>query len=527
MNIWPALLFCFLGLGGVLISIPLILKGCSRGLFGDRARDLHHTHDRVIPRCGGLALAGTFILLHLLVSAFFMEPPEVSRERWVMLACSLAMFGLGFWDDLKPLGARKKLLGQILIATVVCCLGQGIQKFKLPFTGDVIELHGWGVIATIVWLVAMTNLVNLVDGVDGLAGGICLMLMSLLAYQGHSTLQLLAAGMAGALLGFLRYNFPPARIYMGDGGAYFLGFQIGLFAISSSQKGTILAALAAPLFVLALPIVDVTLAILRRGLRGLPVFRPDRRHIHHHLINMGLSRRKVVLLLYSVTLVFLLMGFVAFWSRGQLVPILLGLAALVLLLCAGKLSFSREWFAVGRVLGNSLGMRQQIQYALSLTRWLAIEGTRRGSVANLWPDLVFVAHRLGFTSVRLKMADGEKVWEDEVCATARVWQQELKGGLCGVLELKAPPSAQPAPPGPRNDTGDASSPCSCDPKLFLIMCELLAEGWLEAMKRWETEDGKPLKFSSRIPCPPLNATDPFMPVSSQPAAAEPLQTRAE
>lgn len=140
--------------------------------------------------------------------------------------------------------------------------------------------------------------------------------MVLLPYQCASTVQLLATGMAGALLGFLKFNFPPAKIYLGDGGAYFLGFQIGIFSLVSSQKGSVVAALVAPMFVLGLPIVDIVLAILRRGLRGLPVFRPDRRHLHHHLLDMGFSRRKVVLCIYSVTLVFMVMGFVAFWSNG-------------------------------------------------------------------------------------------------------------------------------------------------------------------------------------------------------------------
>ena len=187
----------------------------------------------------------------------------------------------------------------------------------------------------------MTNLINLIDGVDGLAGGICLMLMGLLAYVGHDSgsFECLASGMAGALLGFLWFNFPPARIYLGDSGAYFLGFQIGLFAILNSHKGTVFAALVAPLFVLALPILDTALAILRRGLRGLPIFRPDRRHLHHHLLDMGLSRRKVVLYFYAVTLVFLAMGFAAYWSRGHLIPVLLGVGTLILLLCAGRLQF--------------------------------------------------------------------------------------------------------------------------------------------------------------------------------------------
>src|SRR5260370_189277 len=143
----------------------------------------------------------------------------------------------------------------------VCCLGIGIQAFKSPFTGKIIDLSALGVLITVLWLVAMTNLINLIDGVDGLASGICLMLMTLLAYVGHQNgnLELVASGMVGALLAFLWFNFPPARIYLGDGGAYFLGFQIGILALVSSQKGTIAAALVAPLFVLALPIVDTAL----------------------------------------------------------------------------------------------------------------------------------------------------------------------------------------------------------------------------------------------------------------------------
>jgi UDP-GlcNAc:undecaprenyl-phosphate GlcNAc-1-phosphate transferase len=148
----------------------------------------------------------------------------------------------------------------------------------IPFSATIIDLGNWGILITVLWLVGMTNLINLIDGADGLAGGICLMLMVLLAYVGHESgsFELLVSGMAGALLAFLWFNFPPARIYLGDGGAYFLGFQIGLLAILSSHKGTVLAALVAPLFVLALPIIDTALAILRRGLRGLPIFRPDR-----------------------------------------------------------------------------------------------------------------------------------------------------------------------------------------------------------------------------------------------------------
>ena len=291
-------------------------------------------------------------------------------------------------------------------------LGIEINKFQIPFTGHIIDLGFWSWLVTVFWLVALTNLINLIDGVDGLAGGICLMLMILLVYVGggFGDLSFIAAGMAGALLGFLWFNFPPARIYMGDGGAYFLGFLIGCKTISSSQKGTIFAALTAPLFVLALPILDTSLAILRRGLHGLPLFRADRSHIHHHLLDSGLSRRQVVLVTYGFTAIFLALGFVAFWWHGQHLAILLGLGILVILLAAGQMNFSREWFAVGRILGNSLNMRSEIQYALAQTRWLVMEGARCQSIAALCEDTVFIARKLGFDTVRIRLEDGERTW---------------------------------------------------------------------------------------------------------------------
>ena len=466
-----------------------------------------------------MALAAAFIGIEVLIAVIWPERRASIPGRPVVLITSLAMFALGFWDDLKPLGAKRKLLGQILIAGAVCVFGLGIQRFKIPFVATIIDLGGWGVLITILWLVGMTNLINLIDGVDGLAGGICLMLMALLAYVGHQSggFELLVSGMAGALLGFLWFNFPPARIYLGDGGAYFLGFQIGLFAILSSHKGTVFAALVAPLFVLALPIIDTALAILRRGLRGLPIFRPDRRHLHHHLLDMGLSRRKVVLYFYAVTLVFLAMGFAAFWSRGHLIPVLLGLATLLLLLCAGKLHFSRHWFAVGRVVGNSLEMRQEIHYALTLMRWLALEGGRRYSAEELWSDLVFAAQRLGYGSVKLTLADGQKVWEQPTrCEPTRAVVQVLHGGDFGTLELKAPSCGADTDPAQWMPECERSfCPCVSDDRVFEIVSELLAEGWVNAVSKFKQGDDTPLRFDARrsVPkgCMPCGSASSFAP----------------
>jgi UDP-GlcNAc:undecaprenyl-phosphate/decaprenyl-phosphate GlcNAc-1-phosphate transferase len=502
MSYWGIVSCSLLGMGVVLLGVPFLLRSALAKNAQPRGQDLHHTHQTPVPRLGGLALAVAFIAIEILIAVVWPEQRAKISGRLVVVGTSLAMFALGFWDDLRPLGAKRKLCGQILIAAAVCALGIGIQRFKIPFTTTVIDLGGWGVLLTIFWLVGMTNLINLIDGVDGLATGICLMLMALLAYVGHQSgsFELLTSGMAGALLGFLWFNFPPARIYLGDGGAYFLGFQIGLFAIMSSHKGTIFAALAAPLFVLALPIVDTALAILRRGLRGLPIFRPDRKHLHHHLLDMGLSRRKVVLYFYAVTLLFLIMGFAAFWSRGHLIPVLLGAATLILLLCAGKLHFSRHWFAVGRVVGNSLEMRQEIHYALTLMRWLALEGSRRSSVEELWSDLAFAAQRLGYSSVRMTLADGQRVWQQtNGCEPTRSVIHVLQGGRLGTLELKAPSCDISSAGGLRaQECGRSFCPCVSDGRVFEIVSELLAEGWVKGVSTLKQAAPVPIRFDTKL-----------------------------
>jgi len=485
-----AIASCLLGAAIVRLLIPLIVRECARRRILDRPSDLHHAHSRPVPRLGGLALAGAFVGVELFIALVQPDDGVSIPARDAVILGSLAMFGLGLWDDLRGLGARKKLLGQILIAVGVCTSGIGIQQFQIPLTQHIIPLGHSGLLVTVFWLVAVTNLINLIDGADGLAAGICLMLMLLIAYVGHQggSFELLAAGMSGALLAFLRFNFPPARIYLGDGGAYFLGFQIGLFSLIDSHKGAVFASLAAPMFVLALPILDTSLAIARRGLWGLPIFRPDRRHLHHHLQSIGFSRRRVVLSFYAVTLVFLVMGFVTVWSRGHWIPGLLGFGSLVLLACAGSLGFSREWFAVGRVVGNSFGMRKEIQYALSLTHWLELEGERCGSLDGLWTSFSFAAHKLGFTSAKLTSAGGQRAWaHPHGGRPTRSARYELHGGRSGILELEAPDSGPSGPGGEPAGQGASGGKKLClgvsDSKAFEILSELLAEGWLKSAAR--------------------------------------------
>ena len=445
-----------------------------------RATEARSQDGSEVSRFGGIALAAAFLIVPL-VGGIFLGLNPLGRNEWVAIFGSLAMFAVGVLDDFRPLGARLKLLGQVVIASVVCLGGIEVDAVTNPITHTTLELGAFSFFVTVFWLVAMTNLINLIDGIDGLAGGIAFMLMCLLAYAGVGHMDfyfLVAVVMAGALLGFIRYNFPPAKIYMGDGGAYFLGFLIGVLTIQSSQKGTVAAALIAPIFALALPIMDVSLAILRRGVKGLPIFRPDKRHIHHRLLASGFSRRKTLLTLYAVSLVCLFMAFGVFWSQGRLAPILLGCLFLLLMFSARSLGLVREWFSPEGTLGNMAQLRKETRYALCLGSWLELEAERCASERELWDAMVFFAGKVGVQRLKLTLTEGELVWQRGELAGKQLHCHSWPVGLgnARMLEFAADTESTPA-------------------KVFDHIAELSGEACLKAALRWEQTHGRELHFT--------------------------------
>jgi UDP-GlcNAc:undecaprenyl-phosphate GlcNAc-1-phosphate transferase len=478
IELQPMVLCSLLGCLITFLAIPVFLLPRMRMVVLQREEvkdsNLHHTHRAPVSRLGGLALIFSFVGVGLFVCVAYPDAIKNTTLAVAILGSSVAMFVLGFCDDLRPIGARKKLIGQLLIALAAYYYGIRIDTFKNPLTDAVYSLGPWSGLVTVAWLVAFTNLINLIDGIDGLAGGIALMLMALLSYVGFGPglvfSVLIATGMAGALMAFLLYNFPPARIYMGDGGAYFLGFLIGSLTIVNSSKGTALAALVAPLFALALPIVDVGLAIGRRAIKGLPIFRPDRKHLHHRLVEVGFTRTRAVLILYSLSLVFLVLAFGVFWSQGKLLPILFGFMCLTLVISARSFSFSRDWFAVGRLLGSSRDIRKKTRCALALSRWLELEAEESYSAEALWADFTFLARKLGFTKVQLFHRDGEKTWETPfqvpTSAPPHCVRQETNHASFHALEFSAPSHAMTL-------------------RVCELLSELAAEACVKACVRWQ------------------------------------------
>ncbi|MDI3298824.1 MAG: MraY family glycosyltransferase [Bacillota bacterium] len=258
-------------------------------------------HTRPVPYLGGLAI-GLAVILSLAAAGHAEDP--LFRG---FLAGGLLILLVGLADDVYRMPAWLKLLCQVAVALVtVVWGGLRITYLKDPFAGTFWHLGWWGAPLTVIWLVAVMNVINLADGLDGLAAGITAIVagtMLLGAMQsGQGPVAMIgAAALMGATLGFLPYNFPPAKIFMGDAGALFLGFTLATTAIQGMAKGAAAVALAVPALALGVPILDTAFAIVRRARNHQSIGTADRDHLHHRLLAMGLSQREAVLLIYMVT----------------------------------------------------------------------------------------------------------------------------------------------------------------------------------------------------------------------------------
>jgi UDP-GlcNAc:undecaprenyl-phosphate GlcNAc-1-phosphate transferase len=275
--------------------------------------DPRKQHTRPMVRLGGIGIVIGFSLaltLTWLLGGFADLPPDKDQLIWTTLAGALCFFVIGLADDLFALPPLPRLLGQLLVAIAVWTEGVRIGSIELPFglfgTAPYVDLpDGLSLLATVIWLVGITNAINWLDGLDGLAAGVSGIAAAGLLSVSFSLHQpaagLLAAALAGACLGFLRHNFNPARIFMGDGGSYFLGFALAAISIVGPAKGLTSVSLLLPILILSLPLADMSAVIMGRLSEGRSPFYPDRRHLHHRLLRAGLSHRRAVVLIYAFT----------------------------------------------------------------------------------------------------------------------------------------------------------------------------------------------------------------------------------
>ena len=344
----------------------------SRG-WTDLPRSDRHIHENPVPRLGGVAIFLTVMAIStagVLARRWEGLPTAFSiRTTFAILAPAVLIFFTGLYDDFRNLGPYVKFGAQILAACLLYADGMGIRRFSfLPRTGDLRVAVGLPL--TIVWVLLITNAFNLIDGLDGLSAGSALFSTTVLLISsllsGNHYIAFLAAVLAGAILGFLRFNFNPATIFLGDSGSLFIGFLLSALALAGSQKASTMVAVAIPVVCFGLPILDVAIAVMRRFLSGKPLFQGDSEHIHHKLLKRGFRQREAVLILYGVSAFFGLLS-LALLQGGETTALVLVILAIGICVGIPQLRY-QEFKEMRRVLERTTSQKRIIANNLYLRR---------------------------------------------------------------------------------------------------------------------------------------------------------------
>ncbi len=289
--------------------IPLIIRLAHRFKWYDLP-DKRKIHTGLIPRLGGVGMSLSFLVTALALPAILrvILPGQIVRIEpriGFVLAGIVTIHLFGLYDDLCDLRAAFKFLSQIMAAALVTAGGYTIRALTIPYLGSV-PLGPLAYPITILWIVSISNALNLIDGMDGLAGGIgafASFSMGLIALiQNQTFTAVLAFSLFGAIVGFLVFNFPPARIFMGDSGSLMIGFALSVLPLTGISGASAFGTLIVPITLLLVPILDTAAAIFRRLRNRRPIYSPDKQHIHHKLLDMGLGERQILTVIYSICL---------------------------------------------------------------------------------------------------------------------------------------------------------------------------------------------------------------------------------
>jgi UDP-GlcNAc:undecaprenyl-phosphate GlcNAc-1-phosphate transferase len=435
-----------------LLLTPLVKRLARRLGIVEHPDNFRKLHATPTPLCGGLAVLGGFTVAVLLLPLLWSDSQsELLWQPASVVSLLVAMYLitlLGLIDDRFELRGRQKLLGQFLAALILMAAGLVIKRVAL--FGYTIELGPLAFPFTAFWLLGAINSLNLLDGMDGLATSVGLILSIAIAGMAlltdHYADAMLAAAMAGALAGFLLYNFPPASIFLGDAGSMLIGLVLGALAIRCSLKGPATIALAAPAAIWAIPIMDVGMAIIRRKLTGRSIYTTDRGHLHHTLLRRGFSTARTVLLIALLCTVTAVAAVVSVYMRHEELAIG-AIAAVVAALAVGRLFGHQEFFLVllrAKHFGLSLVpfLRRRNEYARQMTTRL--QGTRQWE--ELWSTLIGYAERFDLHTIQLNVhlpAVGEDFhanWKRHAAVNdSRRWCSEIpllaSGIVIGQLKL--------------------------------------------------------------------------------------------
>ena len=311
-----------------LIITPIVKKIAFKVGAIDKPNE-RKVHKKLMPRMGGMAIYISFLI------GVALFPPDMI-DVWPIILGATLIIALGIVDDVYTLSAKVKFLGQIFAALIPVLAGIQIEYITIP-NGNIIEFGYLAIPITVFWIVAITNAINLIDGLDGLAAGvssIALISISVLAFSlGNVVGTFIGILLLGSTLGFLVYNFYPAKIFMGDTGSLFLGYMISITAILGFTKSATILSLIIPIIILAIPIIDTTFAIIRRVVNGKPLTAPDKYHLHHCLIRLGFTHRQSVVLIYLLSVLFSLAAIIftrsTIWGASLLIVVLILLVELI------------------------------------------------------------------------------------------------------------------------------------------------------------------------------------------------------
>jgi UDP-GlcNAc:undecaprenyl-phosphate GlcNAc-1-phosphate transferase len=357
------------------VSTRLVRDAATRRGLVSPPRDPRQIHQSALPRLGGVAIFLAFsvsLAVWLGLSFFFPKLVEglapVTLFRIYIPAC--VIFCLGLYDDLRGASPYLKFSVQAIAAAMLFAGGMRVLDLPLIFGSHAFP---WfiGLPLTVLWVVAVTNAFNLIDGLDGLAAGSALfstMVFFVVSLVVHSWLgSLMSVTLAGAILGFLRFNFNPATIFLGDSGSLFIGFMLSALALAGAQKAPTFVAVAIPVVSFGLPILETMLSIVRRLISGRPVFTADREHIHHKLLQMGFSHRQVVIVLYAVSAVFAMLSLFLLWPTGSTLGLVLAVVGTGIWVGVQHLNYL-EFGELRRVAQRTIDQRQIVINNLSVRR---------------------------------------------------------------------------------------------------------------------------------------------------------------
>ncbi|SHJ74093.1 UDP-GlcNAc:undecaprenyl-phosphate GlcNAc-1-phosphate transferase [Dethiosulfatibacter aminovorans DSM 17477] len=301
----------------------------------DHPKDPRKLHKKPIPYLGGAAIYASTIICMLLFT-------EIDRMSISIIAGGTIIFFTGLIDDIKDISAKWKMAAQILAAVITLYGGVKIQWISNPFpSSDFVYLVNLSIPATLFWIVGITNTINLIDGIDGLASGVAAIaattLMVISAIHGFSFIIIECAIVAGASLGFLPFNFNPAKIFMGDTGALFLGYMLAVLSIAGVMKTVTAVTIVVMIFVLGIPIFDTSFAIVRRMINKKPIMEADKGHVHHRLLDIGFSQKQTVLILYVISIAFGAAAIFITGSEPVAGTIVVAVTAGLIVLAGGKI----------------------------------------------------------------------------------------------------------------------------------------------------------------------------------------------